>query len=136
MEEKIIRFKQELRDEFIGHMLPFWMNLKDEERGGFYGLVDFDLTLDKKADKGCILNSRILWLFSNLYTRIKTGEWGEVMVDQSLKDRWLEMANHAYRFLCDAFLDKEMGGGADSHTLDLDICGLLLIHVLSSTSIT
>ncbi len=118
MEEKIIRFKQELREEFIGHMLPFWMNLKDEERGGFYGLVDFDLTLDKKADKGCILNSRILWLFSNLYTRIKTGEWGEVMVDQSLKDRWLEMANHAYRFLCDAFLDKEMGGVYWSVTYD------------------
>lgn len=118
MEEKIIRFKQELREEFIGHMLPFWMNLKDEEKGGFYGLVDFDLTLDKKADKGCILNSRILWLFSNLYTRIKTGEWGEVMVDQSLKDRWLEMANHAYRFLCDAFLDKEMGGVYWSVTYD------------------
>ncbi len=118
MVEKINVFKQELREEFIGHMLPFWMNLKDEENGGFYGLVDFNLSLDKKADKGCILNSRILWLFSNLYTRIETGKWGTVEVDDVLKSRWLEIADHAYRFLVEAFLDKEMGGVYWSVTYD------------------
>ena len=118
MVEKINVFKQELREEFIGHMLPFWMNLKDEENGGFYGLVDFNLNLDKKADKGCILNSRILWLFSNLYTRIETGKWGTVEVDDVLKSRWLEIADHAYRFLVEAFLDKEMGGVYWSVTYD------------------
>ncbi len=118
MVEKINVFKQELREEFIGHMLPFWMNLKDEENGGFYGLVDFNLNLDKKADKGCILNSRILWLFSNLYTRIETGKWGTVEVDDALKCRWLEIADHAYRFLVEAFLDKEMGGVYWSVTYD------------------
>ena len=45
-------------------ILPFWMKLKDEEHGGYYGLVDFDLQVDKTAEKGCILNSRILWFFS------------------------------------------------------------------------
>lgn len=118
MVEKINVFKQELREEFIGHMLPFWMNLKDEENGGFYGLVDFNLNLDKKADKGCILNSRILWLFSNLYTRIETGKWGTVEADDALKSRWLEIADHAYRFLVEAFLDKEMGGVYWSVTYD------------------
>jgi len=118
MVEKINVFKQELREEFIGHMLPFWMNLKDEENGGFYGLVDFNLNLDKKADKGCILNSRILWLFSNLYTRIETGKWGTVEVDDALKSRWLEIADRAYRFLVEAFLDKEMGGVYWSVTYD------------------
>lgn len=118
MVEIINVFKQELREEFIGHMLPFWMNLKDEENGGFYGLVDFNLNLDKKADKGCILNSRILWLFSNLYTRIETGKWGTVEVDDALKSRWLEIADHAYRFLVEAFLDKEMGGVYWSVTYD------------------
>ena len=29
-----------------------------------YGLVDYDLKVHKDADKGCILNSRILWFFS------------------------------------------------------------------------
>ena len=33
-------------------ILPFWMKLKDEEHGGYYGLVDFDLQVDKTAEKG------------------------------------------------------------------------------------
>ena len=60
--------KTELAREFYGHMtkdlIPFWAGLRDDENGGFYGKVDFDHNLDKKADKGCILNSRILWFFS------------------------------------------------------------------------
>ena len=46
-------------------ILPFWKGLKDEEFGGFYGYVDFDRKIDRQAVKGCILNSRILWFFSN-----------------------------------------------------------------------
>lgn len=56
-----------------------------------------DLKLDKKAVKGCILNSRILWFFSNAYMVLK---------DESL----LESAAHAYRFLKDHCLDREYGG--------------------------
>ena len=52
--------KPELSKEFYAHLtgdiIPFWADLKDEENGGFYGLVDYDHKLDKKADKGCILN--------------------------------------------------------------------------------
>ena len=58
-----------LREEIGKHLeekiLPFWQALKDEENGGFYGYMDEEtLTVDRKADKGCILNSRILWTFS------------------------------------------------------------------------
>ena len=57
-----------LRDECRKHLtekiLPFWERLKDSEHGGFYGYVDKYLTVDRRADKGCILNSRILWTFS------------------------------------------------------------------------
>ena len=35
--------------------------------GGYYGYKGFDLVTDKEAVKGCILNSRILWFFSNCY---------------------------------------------------------------------
>ena len=45
-------------------IVPFWLALRDEESGGFYGYMDYDLKLDKHAEKGCILNSRILWFFS------------------------------------------------------------------------
>jgi mannobiose 2-epimerase len=78
-------------------IVPFWHKLRDNENGGFYGLLDFDLKLDKKAVKGCILNSRILWFFSNVYL-VSGGE-------QNLDD-----ARHAYNFLRGCCLDRENGG--------------------------
>ena len=50
----------EMSNEFINHMVPFWMRMSDMEYGGYYGLFTNDLELDKRADKGCILNRRIL----------------------------------------------------------------------------
>lgn len=35
-------------------ILPYWMNLKDDRYGGYYGMVDFNLQLDIKAQKGVI----------------------------------------------------------------------------------
>ena len=34
-------------------IVPFWKNLRDDENGGYYGYMDFDLQLDKTAEKGC-----------------------------------------------------------------------------------
>jgi mannobiose 2-epimerase len=79
------------------NIIPFWHKLRDNEYGGFYGLMDFDLRLDKKAVKGCILNSRILWFFSNAY--LVSGN------DQNLDD-----AKHAFEFLRDYCVDRENGG--------------------------
>mgnify|MGYP001064092340 CR=1 FL=1 len=91
----------EMRERAEEHLrkklLPFWEKLKDEENGGFYGYMDFDLNVDKKSVKGCILNSRILWFFSNAAMILK---------DSSL----LEYADHAYQFMADHCLDKENGG--------------------------
>lgn len=78
-------------------ILPFWKNLKDDEFGGYYGLVDFDLNIDKKAEKGCILNSRILWFFSNAYLTLK---------DESV----LPYAKHAYEFMKNYCFDNVNGG--------------------------
>ena len=77
--------------------IPFWKNLRDDEFGGYYGYMGYDLKLDKKAEKGCILNSRITWFFSNAYTLLK---------DESL----LKEADHGYAFLKDHCIDKENGG--------------------------
>ena len=57
------RFSRHLKDDII----PFWQGLKDSEYGGYYGYMDHDLKVDKHYTKGCILNSRILWFFSNAY---------------------------------------------------------------------
>ena len=56
--------KQAAEEMLLQTIIPFWKGLRDEENGGFYGYMDFDLKLDKQAEKGCILNSRILWFFS------------------------------------------------------------------------
>ena len=90
-------FATEIREHLVNDLIPFWQGLKDEENGGFYGYLSYDLKLNKKAVKGCILNSRILWFFSNAYM---------VLGDSSL----LESAEHAYQFLKKYCVDKEFGG--------------------------
>ena len=57
--------QDEMKTHLLKKLIPFWERLRDEEYGGYYGFMDSDLQVDKKAVKGCILNSRILWFFSN-----------------------------------------------------------------------
>ncbi len=87
------RDKKHLTDDLI----PFWRGMKDSEYGGFYGYMGYDLAIDRKAVKGCILNSRILWFFSNAFLTL-----GE--------DALLKEARHAFLFLKEHFLDREYGG--------------------------
>lgn len=89
--------KEEMRKHLEEGIVPFWQGLEDKENGGFYGYMGPDLTVDKKAEKGCILNSRILWFFSNAAMSLENKEL--------LKD-----AEHAYRFMTEHCMDKEYGG--------------------------
>ena len=50
---------QEMKEHQTQRIIPFWKNLCDDEHGGYYGWLDYDLKLDKAAIKGCIINSRI-----------------------------------------------------------------------------
>ncbi len=90
-------FDTQVKEHLLNDIIPFWQRLRDEEYGGFYGYMGYDLAIDKKAVKGCILNSRILWFFSNAYMLLKD--------EQLLKD-----AGHAFKFLKDHCLDEENGG--------------------------
>ena len=90
-------FDTQVKEHLLSDIIPFWQRLRDEEYGGFYGYMGYDLAIDKKAVKGCILNSRILWFFSNAYLLLKD--------EQLLKD-----AGHAFSFMKDHCLDKENGG--------------------------
>lgn len=78
-------------------ILPFWKNLIDEEYGGFYGEVDYNLNVHKKNIKGCILNSRILWFFSNAVNICKDADS-------------IRYADHAYEFLKKNCYDYSNGG--------------------------
>lgn len=88
---------EEIRNHLTDCIIPFWKKLRDDENGGYYGYMDHDLKVDKKAVKGCILNSRITWFFANAYMTLK---------DESL----LEEAKHGYEFMQKYCVDKEKGG--------------------------
>lgn len=104
-EGREIMFAAEIKEHLTGKLIPFWKGMKDDDFGGFYGYLGYDLALDKKAVKGCILNSRILWFFSNAYLLL-----GE-------KDL-LAFAEQAFRFLRDYGIDQEYGGVYWSLTYD------------------
>ncbi len=87
---------EEVENELLNHILPFWDALKDD-RGGFYGLMDFDLKIEKDAVKGVILNNRILWFYSNVYLNTK-------------EKNALANAQHAYLFLKQSCFDEQYGG--------------------------
>lgn len=48
------------------NIIPFWNQMTDFEKGGFYGYADSDGKPVKDSVKGCILNSRILWFMQPL----------------------------------------------------------------------
>ena len=76
---------QEIREHLTGNIIPFWQGMRDNDFGGYYGLLSYDLKLNREAVKGCILNSRILWFFSNAY---------RLLGEEDL----LKEADHAYDF--------------------------------------
>lgn len=98
-------FTSEIKAHLTNDIIPFWQNLKDDEFGGFYGYMSRDLVLDKREVKGCILNSRILWFFSNAYMLLRD-------------DALLECATHAYNFMKDHCIDRDNGGIFWSMTFD------------------
>ncbi|SFL53657.1 mannobiose 2-epimerase [Gracilibacillus orientalis] len=93
----MIKLTEEIQQHLEQKILPFWMKLKDEQHGGFYGEVDYNLNIHKRADKGGIATARFLWTFSAAY-RV-TG-----------KEEYLEHAHHLYQFLRDKLYDhKHLG---------------------------
>ncbi len=89
--------KFEMQQQLDHVILPYWKGLVDRRMGGYYGYVDYNLKVEEQADKGVILNSRILWFFSNAYLNAR-------------EENLLPYANHAYEFLIKHCLDQEYGG--------------------------
>ena len=110
--EQLRHMSEWATDHLLGKLLPFWRNLRDDENGGFYGYVSYDLVTDKKADKGCILNSRITWFFSNIYLLYKEGllESAKFSEYGTSPEEVLGLARHGYGFLRDNCIDKDNGG--------------------------
>lgn len=81
------------------HTIADWWlaHAVDHQYGGFYGEVDVDGQARARAPKSIILNTRILWFFSEA-ARV-TGE-----------PRYRDAAQRAYDYLCQHFVDREHGG--------------------------
>lgn len=88
---------EEAEKMLTNQLIPFWKKLRDDQFGGYYGFMDYNLKIDKEAVKGCILHSRILWFFSSSYIALKR------------KDL-LDEAKHTYEFLKNSCLDPVYGG--------------------------
>lgn len=79
------------------NILPFWLNFQDEENGGFYGQMTGEGELVKDANKGGILNARILWSFSAAYRVLR-------------KPEYLAAATRAKDYILKYFIDPVYGG--------------------------
>ena len=106
---EIKTLKSQCKKELTERIIPFWNNLKDDEHGGFYGGVDFELEVDKQADKGLVLMSRILWFYSSCYSALGDAEYeGREKYEQY--EECLANARHAYNFIKDNCFDPVNGG--------------------------
>ena len=90
--------KQEMQDVLEHNILRFWLDkMMDYEHGGFYGRMDGEGELHPEAEKGAILNARILWAFSAAFRVLKHPEY-------------LEAATRAKDYIIEHFIDQEYGG--------------------------
>lgn len=89
--------QSEFRQELIA-IADWWLsNTVDHEQGGFYGEVTIHNVPVKNASKGIILNSRILWFFSEAARELQA-------------DKYRQAAQRAYDYIVEHFFDKEHGG--------------------------
>jgi len=90
--------KSEVLEVLEHNILPFWIDrMTDHENGGFYGRITGEGTLEPQAEKGAILNARILWAFSAAFRVLQ-------------KPQYLKSAERAKDYLLTHFYDPEYGG--------------------------
>ena len=98
MKQRVEKMKQEMQDVVENNILRFWMDqMMDCEHGGFYGRMAGNGELHPEAEKGAILNARILWSFSAAFRVLKHPEY-------------LEAATRAKDYIIEHFIDQEYGG--------------------------
>ena len=106
-----INLRSEAQSLLETNILRFWQErMVDYQQGGFYGRIDGYNVLHPDAEKGAVLNARILWTFS-----------AAARVLHNTPYRIL--AARAYDYLVQRFVDREQGGvywslNADGTPLD------------------
>ena len=91
------QLRAELRQEYKD-ILAYWQRYApDNEHGGFYGRVNYQNQPDAKADKGIVLNARILWTFS-------------AALRQTQHEDYRATADRAFTYISTYFTDPKYGG--------------------------
>lgn len=92
------KMKEEMTEVLQRNILDYWIqNTVDRERGGFFGRIDGYDKVHPDAEKGAILNARILWAFAAAYRVLK-------------KKEYLDVATWARDYILRHFIDQEEGG--------------------------
>jgi mannobiose 2-epimerase len=92
------KMKEEMQNVLENNILKYWIeHVTDNEQGGYYGRIDGHDQVHADAEKGAILNARILWAFSAAYRVLQ-------------KKEYLLAAERAKKYIIDHFYDKEYGG--------------------------
>ncbi|WP_020607656.1 AGE family epimerase/isomerase [Spirosoma spitsbergense] len=99
------QLRAELRQEHKD-ILAYWQRYApDAEQGGFYGRVNYQNQPDARADKGIVLNSRILWSFS-------------AALRHTHHEEYRATADRAFQYIQRHFFDPKYGGVYWSVTAD------------------
>jgi len=89
--------KSELTAE-LDSILNYWSERTiDDQNGGFVGQIDFNDLQIAHAEKGSVLNARILWTFSASYKTTRN-------------ENHKRLAKRAFEFLASYFYDTQFGG--------------------------
>lgn len=97
-EEKLQLLRKSVSENLTENILSFWSaKMPDDTNGGFYGRINSNNEVVANAEKGGILNARILWTYSAAY-RV-TGN-----------PQYLELATRSRDYILDHFIDRKYGG--------------------------
>ncbi|MFT3867480.1 MAG: AGE family epimerase/isomerase [Nibricoccus sp.] len=97
-ESQIKNYADRIDAELAGNILPFWIKYTvNRTSGTIHGSLTNDLVVDRTADRGALLSSRILWTYSAAYLHLR-------------EPSFLEMARLAHDDLIKNFWDHEHGG--------------------------
>lgn len=97
MPTKLNQLQSELSAE-LDSILAYWSKKTiDNQNDGFIGQINSNEEIISDADKGSVLNARILWSFSAAYQKTKNEEHKKI-------------ATRAFDFLSNHFYDSEFGG--------------------------
>jgi len=89
--------KTELELE-LQSILSYWIEKTiDAKNGGYIGQIDYNNITNYEAEKGSVLNARLLWTFSAAYKISKNKEH-------------LDTAKRAFEYFSEHFYDSEFGG--------------------------